>query len=122
MAHDSASPGVLTPPGIGLTSASCSAESTMNGVIAGSASPGSNQRGASVTWKPSVIVPSGAASARKARAPTARSRTSALTRALFMNTPQFFLSRTSSSGAGADDLNLPHLLVQELHALRAMEA
>ena len=42
--HDSASDGVLRPPGIGFTSASCSAYMTMNGVISASVSAVSSQR------------------------------------------------------------------------------
>jgi hypothetical protein len=47
--HDSASDGVLRPPGIGFTSASCSAYMTMNGVISASGSAVSSQRVAKVT-------------------------------------------------------------------------
>ena len=61
--HDSARLGVFSPPGIGFTSASWMAYSTMNGVMNASVSLGSSQRVASVTWTPQVIVPSGAAAA-----------------------------------------------------------
>src|SRR5262245_47241439 len=62
MLHDSARLGVLMPPGIGFTSASCSAYKIMNGVISASVSAGSSQRVASVTWAPTVTVPAGWAS------------------------------------------------------------
>jgi len=61
MLHDSASDGVLSPPGMGFTSASCSAYMTMNGVISASVSPVSSQRVASVTCTPHVTVPLGSA-------------------------------------------------------------
>src|SRR2546425_256116 len=63
MLHDSARHGVLIPAGIGLTSASCSAYMTMNGVISASVSPGSSHRDASVTCAAHVIVPVGSAAA-----------------------------------------------------------
>src|SRR2546430_12646955 len=50
-------------PGIGFTSASCSAYMIMNGVISAAVSAGSSQRVASVTWTPHVIVPAGWAAA-----------------------------------------------------------
>ena len=59
MLHDSASDGVLRPPGMGFTSASCNAYMTMNGVISASVSAVSSQRVAKVTWTPHVMVPVG---------------------------------------------------------------
>ncbi len=64
--HDSARLGVLRLPGIGLTSASCSAYITMNGVISASVSAVSSQRLASVTWTAHVMVPVGSAAAAAA--------------------------------------------------------
>src|SRR5712691_7719353 len=61
--NDSARLGVFGPAGIGFTSASWSAYSTMNGVMIPSVSAGSSQREASVMWTPHVIEPSGAAAA-----------------------------------------------------------
>src|SRR5262245_9046365 len=51
----------MSPPGIGLTSASWIAYSTMNGLMNASVSAGSSHRGASVTWRPHVSVPAGEA-------------------------------------------------------------
>src|SRR5215468_10729288 len=59
--HDSARLGVLSPPGIGFTSASWTAYNTMKGLMNASVSPGSSQFAARVTWIPQVSVPSGAA-------------------------------------------------------------
>src|SRR6266850_3752989 len=66
--HDSARLGVLSPAGIGFTSASWMAYSTMNGVMNASVSLGSSQRVARVTCTPQVSVPSGAAMAAPERA------------------------------------------------------
>ena len=68
---------MLSPAGIGFTRASCTAYSTMNGLMKASVSTGSTQRAASVTCSPQVSVPSGAAAAGPARA--ASSRTSTVT-------------------------------------------
>src|SRR6185436_10141080 len=47
-------------PGIGFTSASCSAYRTQNGeVLLGAASPGSSQAGGTVTYSANRISPSG---------------------------------------------------------------
>ena len=54
---------MLSPAGIGFTSASWMAYSTMNGLMNASVSLGSSQREARVTWSPQVSVPSGAAAA-----------------------------------------------------------
>src|SRR6266446_4949047 len=62
MLHDSARLGAMLLPGIGLTSASWVAESTMNGVP-WMVSAGSNQVGTSVVCTAHVIWPSGAAAA-----------------------------------------------------------
>jgi hypothetical protein len=61
MLHDSAREAVLSPLGIGFTSASCSAYMTMNGVISASVSAVSSQRVARMTCTPHVIVPVGSA-------------------------------------------------------------
>jgi hypothetical protein len=61
MLHDSASDAVLSPLGIGFTSASCRAYMTMNGVISASVSAVSSQQVAKVTCTPHVIVPLGSA-------------------------------------------------------------
>ena len=70
--NDSARLGVFGPAGIGFTSASWSAYSTMNGVMIPSVSAGSSQREASVMWMPHVIEPSGAAAAGATLATGAR--------------------------------------------------
>ena len=67
---------MLWPAGIGFTSASCSAYSTMNGVMIPSVSAGSSQREASVMWTPHVMVPSGAATAGPATPKTRATATS----------------------------------------------
>src|SRR5581483_11680082 len=73
--HDSARLGVMRPPGIGFTSASCTAYMTMYGVLNASASPGSSHFAGSVTWSPHRISPS-AARAGAGRTTTAtRART-----------------------------------------------
>src|SRR5438132_7122635 len=59
--HDSARLGARGSPGIGFTTASCSAYMIMNGVMIPGVSAGSNQVGASEMWTPQVICPSGAA-------------------------------------------------------------
>ena len=67
-------------PGMGFTSASWSAYSTMNGVMSPSVSAGSSQRETSVTWRPMTMVPgSGAAIAGVPTAPATsiRKRTAA---------------------------------------------
>ncbi len=46
---------MFSPAGIGFTSASCMAYSTMNGVMNASVSLGSSQRAASVTCTPQVM-------------------------------------------------------------------
>src|SRR2546425_563808 len=79
MLHDSARHGVLIPAGIGLTSASCSAYMTMNGVISASVSPGSSHRDASVTCAAHVIVPLGSGAAGTAN-PSASTGSSASVR------------------------------------------
>src|SRR2546426_7260889 len=79
MLHDSARHGVLIPAGIGLTSASCSAYMTMNGVVSASVSPGSSHRDASVTCAAHVIVPLGSAAAGTAN-PSASTGSSASVR------------------------------------------
>src|SRR2546422_2967459 len=66
--HDSARLGVLSPAGIGFTSASWIAYSTMNGLMNASVSLGSSHFAARVTWSPHVSVPSGAATAGPAMA------------------------------------------------------
>src|SRR5262245_23255239 len=79
MDHDSARLGANGLPGIGFTTASCSAEYTMYGVMIPGISAGSNQVGASETCTPQASCPSelelcatpGAAIA-KARARTAQ--------------------------------------------------
>src|SRR5206468_9477534 len=71
--QDSARLGVVWPAGIGFTSASWIAYRTLNGVMADSVSPGSSQRGASVTWKAYVTWPWGpAASAVLTGTPSAQ--------------------------------------------------
>src|SRR5262245_28762294 len=65
--HDSARLGVLSPPGIGFTSASWTAYNTMKGLMNASVSPGSSAFAARVTWSPQVLVSSGAAVAGLAR-------------------------------------------------------
>ena len=47
----------MSPPGMGFTSASCSAYMTMNGVLNASVSAGSSQRAASVTCSAQRISP-----------------------------------------------------------------
>src|SRR6266540_4159461 len=74
--HDSARLGVLSPAGIGFTSASWMAYSTMNGLMNASVSIGSSQREARVTWSPQVSVPSGAAPAGPVKADSSSRRTS----------------------------------------------
>ena len=69
--HASASDGVLSPAGMGFTSASWIAYRTMNGLMNASVSLGSSHLAASVTCRPQVSVPSGAAWAGAARATTA---------------------------------------------------
>jgi hypothetical protein len=78
--QDSASEGAMALPGIGFTSASCSAYSTMKGVMMPEVSAGSNQVGASETWTAQVIWPEGWAAAGAAAAvatATARANTNA---------------------------------------------
>src|SRR5690242_5441845 len=60
MVHDSARLGAIGWPGIGFTTASCSAYSIMNGVITDGVSAGSNHVGASETWTANVTSPSAA--------------------------------------------------------------
>src|SRR5262245_48087511 len=62
--HDSARLGPDPTPGIGLSSASCSAYRRKNGVIVLSPSAGSSQRETGVKCIAMVSVPSGAAAAR----------------------------------------------------------
>src|SRR5262245_44792450 len=60
--HDSARLGAMRLPGIGFTSAACRAKSSQKGVRKPSVtSPGSNQAGASVTYRAQRISPSGLA-------------------------------------------------------------
>jgi len=65
MLHDSASEAVVSPLGIGFTSASCSAYMTMNGVISASVSAVSSQRVARVTCTPPRDRPAGLGADRR---------------------------------------------------------
>src|SRR5205823_12946937 len=58
--HDSARLGAMLLPGIGFTSASCSAYRRMKGVMRPGVSAGSKNVGASVKWVAHVICPSAA--------------------------------------------------------------
>jgi hypothetical protein len=78
--HDSARLGVLSPAGIGFTSASWIAYSTMNGLMNASVSEGSSHFPTRVTWSPQVIVPSGAAAAGLAQAGSSTKTASATIR------------------------------------------
>ncbi|OLD74809.1 MAG: hypothetical protein AUG87_15075 [Candidatus Rokubacteria bacterium 13_1_20CM_4_70_14] len=69
---------MLSPAGIGFTSASWMAYSTMNGVMNASVSLGSSQRAARVTWTPQVSVPSGTAATGPEKAASSGRTTSAV--------------------------------------------
>ncbi len=79
MLHDWASDAVLSPLGIGFTSASCRAYMTMNGVISASVSAVSSQQVAKVTCTPHVIVPLGSAPIAIALVESSASRTAGTT-------------------------------------------
>src|SRR5262245_56886233 len=86
MLHDSARLGAIGLPDIGFTTASCSAYSTMNGVITDGVSAGSNHVGASEMCTAQVTSPSGAAAAGDAT--TSMSRTNAAARSLTTSSPR----------------------------------
>src|SRR5215470_2226140 len=86
MLHDSARLGAIGLPGIGFTTASCSAYSTMNGVITEGVSAGSNHVGASEMCTAQVTSPSGAATAGDAM--RSSSRTNAAACSLTMSPPR----------------------------------
>src|SRR5712691_11902639 len=71
--HDSARLGAIALPGIGFTSASCSAYRIMNGETTPGVSAGSNSVGASEKCSAHVIWPSGAASTAAGAIKTSRS-------------------------------------------------
>src|SRR5215813_9903109 len=114
--HDSARLGVLGPAGIGFTSASWSAYSTMNGVMIPSVSAGSSQRDASVMWMPHVIVPSGAAAAgkvlpgltRKARVKMQKRRAAALIGRLLSDCQQHLVPEPRFCQGGATSVPTLH--------------
>src|SRR4029453_12769126 len=98
MLHDSARRGALLLPGMGFTSASCSASCTMNGVC-WMLSAGSSQAGTSVVCTPQVIVPLGASALAGAHATmtssvrAANSVTSRITIVSLSLEPQLFVRR-----------------------------
>ncbi len=94
--HDSARLGVLSPAGIGFTTASWMAYSTMNGLMNASVSPGSSQRAARVTCSPHVSVPSGAAAAGPA---TAASNSRTISATLIERLPFFSSIRADGRSA-----------------------
>src|SRR5215813_10434086 len=91
--HDSARLGVMRLPGIGFTTASCSAYNTQNGVRKPPVtSPGSNHAGASVTYRAQRSSPSGFTAARGC---AAASDTKTASRTAIINA---FIGLSSSAG------------------------
>src|SRR5258708_4094858 len=95
--HDAARLGAKACPGIGFTIASCSAYSTMNGVMIPEVSAGSNQVGASETCEPQISCAPGPAASDAIGAPAARPKApSANTSRRFM--PLLFASGLAPAG------------------------
>ena len=102
MLHDSASEGVLSPLGIGFTSASCSAYMTMKGVISASVSAVSSQRVASVTCTPHVTVPVGSAPTAPGDSGARRAAATRINSPCLMSSPSCFRTVREFYPAGLD--------------------